>query len=264
MSSSSSSARDWLRPGVAALTLVAVAALVFCVLMGRWQIGVYTDEQDDARAERQAAAAVPLGELWQPGEAFHDDLADRSVSVTGRFTGDQWWVEGKGQDGREGLWLLATLQVQGQDAALAVVRGWSPEVAPYPALPAGDVTLEALLEPSDSTEYAEREVDGTTVIASVRVAALLNELDYPLYSGYALNRTPAVAAGLDLAEGPDAEVSWTTGLQNLSYAWQWWAFAAFVIFMWWRMSHDVVASHRARRETESGPTGSAEQREVVA
>jgi cytochrome oxidase assembly protein ShyY1 len=261
--SAPSSLRDWLRPGVAGLTLLAVAALVFCVLMGRWQIGVYTDEQDEARADRQAAAAVPLTELWQPGEAFHDDLADRSVTVEGTFTGDQWWVEGKGQGGRDGFWLLSTLRVAGQDAALAVVRGWAPQVGELPPAPSGAVTLDALLEPSDSTEYSEREVDGVPVIASVRIAALLNELDYPLYSGYALNRTPALAAGLDLAEGPDADVSWTTGLQNLSYAWQWWAFAAFVVFMWWRMSRDVVASHRARRE-ESGPTGPAEEREVVA
>ncbi len=261
--STSASARDWLRPGAVGLHLLAVVLLLFCVLMGRWQIGVYTDEQDDARAQQRDEAAVALSTLWQPGEAFHDDLADRLVSVRGTFTGDQWWVEGKGQGGVEGHWLLATLRVDGQDAALPVVRGWAERVAAYPALPGGEVELEALLEPSDSTEYASREVDGVTVLSSVRIAALINELSYPLYSGYALNRTAAVTGGLDLAEGPDAEVSWTTGLQNLSYAWQWWAFAAFVIFMWWRMVHEVVGSYRARREP-GDPAGSRDEREVVA
>jgi hypothetical protein len=31
-----------------------------------------------------------------------------------------------------------------------------------------------------------------------------------------------------------------SGIRNLLYACQWWVFAAFVAFMWWRMTDDVA------------------------
>jgi surfeit locus 1 family protein len=53
----------------------------------------------------------------------------------------------------------------------------------------------------------------------------------------------AAAQPLDL---PGADAS--TALRNLLYALQWWVFAAFVVFMWWRwLVEDVL--------TEPGPPG---------
>ena len=50
---------------------------------------------------------------------------------------------------------------------------------------------------------------------------------------------------------PDPDVSWSVGLRNLAYAFQWWVFAAFALFMWWRMATENVAMRRAEAEAES-------------
>jgi surfeit locus 1 family protein len=47
-----------------------------------------------------------------------------------------------------------------------------------------------------------------------------------------------------LADPAGADAS--TGLRNLLYAFQWWVFGAFAIFMWWRwLMEDVLERPRA-------------------
>ncbi len=86
----------------------------------------------------------------------------------------QVWVTGKEQGGRTGAWLLAPLLVDGDDHALLVVRGWAPSVTDFPAVPAGEVSIDAVLQPGEAGGAAydpdRRE------IGSVRIPALTNEL----------------------------------------------------------------------------------------
>ena len=41
-------------------------------------------------------------------------------------------------------------------------------------------------------------------------------------------------------------------IQNYSYAFQWWAFAAFAAFMWLRLAHDAAPRTVARNVTDEG------------
>ena len=41
-------------------------------------------------------------------------------------------------------------------------------------------------------------------------------------------------------------------IQNYSYAFQWWAFAAFAVFMWLRFAHDAASHPAARNATDEG------------
>lgn len=240
------SIRLWLRPGLLGLHLLAVVALVACILAGLWQLGVYDSRQEHERAESHAVARVPLAGLWTADQPFSGRLNQRPVTIEGRFAPaeEQVWVTGKRQDGRVGVWLLAPVFVGGGHDALLVVRGWAPSVTMLPAVPDGAVTINAVLEPGDvggaSFDPATRK------IGSVRIPALTNELPYDLYSGYAVSSTTAVSAGLDLASPPPVGVSWTVGLRNLAYALQWWVFGAFTIFMWWRMVTESVAASRSQ------------------
>lgn len=231
----------WFRPAVLGLHLFAIAAIGFCLFMGTWQLGAYDQRQEDERAEQgETAAAVPLESVWAPGDVFTTDQDQRPVTVTGAFrpAAEQLWVTDREQGGATGVWLLAPVTVG--DAQLMVVRGWAPEApATFPDVPVGEVSFEAVLQPGE--ESASGWDPAARTIGSVRIPTLLNELGYAdLWSGFAISTDPAVAGGLDVAEVPEADVSWTAGGRNLGYGLQWWVFAAFALFMWWRMAREMV------------------------
>lgn len=233
--------RLWLSPKLLGLHAFAIAALVLCVFLGLWQLGAYDAQQADQAAEAAAIPAVPIEEVWGPNEPFTRDNPLRRVEVTGTFmaANEQFWVSGKTYEGVDGYWLVAPLTVQG--SALLVVRGWAEQTSDLPNVPTGEVTFEAAIHPTD-------EPGGTfdpdrRMIDTIRIPTLINEFDYDLWSGYAI---AASDTGADLvpAELPERQVAWTAGGRNLGYSLQWWAFAAFAIFMWWRMGREIVDGER--------------------
>ena len=238
--------RAWLRPGLIGLHLFAVAAVVFCVVMGLWQLGVYDSRQQHERADRQEVPRVELAGLWGPDEAFTSRLNQRPVEATGRFgaAADQFWVTDRTTGG---AWLVAPLvtgQSGGTDEALLVVRGSAPEPVAPPPLPSGTVTVEGALQQGEG-QGAPWNPD-TREIGSLRIPALTNELPYDLYSGFAISTDQDVSGGLALADLPSPDVSWTVGLKNLAYTMQWWVFGVFALFMWWRMASEQVAGAEPR------------------
>jgi cytochrome oxidase assembly protein ShyY1 len=50
---------------------------------------------------------------------------------------------------------------------------------------------------------------------------------------------------------PESEPPSGFALQNLSYALQWWLFAGFAVFFWWRLVRDAHERELERREAES-------------
>ena len=220
--------RRWLRPGLLGLHLFAVAAVGFCVVMGLWQLGVYGGRQGDAqKGARQQV--VPLADVWQPGQAFTSDLKDQRVSLRGRFADDDLRVTR--DDGS--TWLVTPFVIG--DHALLVVRGEGERA------PVSDVTeLDVVLEPSEPGGRAlGPERDGVRTTDAISVPVLINDLPQRLYGGYGIALT---STGLPLVDPPEPDVSWTVGLRNLAYALQWWVFAAFAAFMWWRMASEQVAA----------------------
>lgn len=242
---------SWFTPGLIGLHLFAVAALVFCVVMGLWQAGSYDDRQEHEQADKRTVPTVPLDGLWTADEPFTGRLNHRPVTVEGTFapTDQQVWVTGKTQDGREGAWLLAPLltggQTGGEDAALLVVRGWAPEAGALPEVPQGPVSIAAVLEQGEGNVEAFDPEART--LGSVRIPSLLNVMPYDLYSGFAISTDEPSSGGLELVPPPVAgDVSWTVGLRNLAYALQWWVFGLFAAFMWWRMSTEIRAASRSK------------------
>ena len=249
---SSSTLRLWLRPGLVGLHVFAVVAVSFCVVMGLWQLGLYDSRQDHERADRQVVPRVDLVGLWGADEPYEGRLDHRPVRVEGRFapTDEQVWVTGRELEGRRGSWLVAPVRVKGADASLLVVRGWAPEAGALPAVPEGDLAFDAVLQAGEGTgEPFDAEA---RTIGSLSIPALTNVMTGDLFSGYAIGTSPSVTRDLTPVEPPEPDVSWTTGLRNLAYALQWWVFAAFALFMWWRMASENVAMQRAQAEAEAG------------
>ncbi|MET7310104.1 SURF1 family protein [Streptomyces sp. NPDC005134] len=229
------------------INLFAVLAIPLCVFMGTWQLGRFEDRvQSHEQATKQPApgarAAEPLDDLL-PVDTV---TSGRPATATGRYA-DQFLVPGRELDDRSGFYVLNMLRTDG-GKALPVVRGWlpgSPGHTSVPAAPTGEVTVTGDLQASENTgtdgvDTAGGLPDGE--LGMISAASLVNLVPYDVYDAWvtlqdtdssggaedsALRPVPAVApqgSGLDLK-----------AFQNLGYTGEWFVFAAFVLFMWFRL-----------------------------
>jgi hypothetical protein len=90
------------------------------------------------------------------------------------------------------------------------------------------------------------------------VADLVQLLDdQDLYGAYVVARATlpsdadAGVVAADLDQLPAA--SRFTGLRNILYAIEWWVFAGFAVFLWWRLVRDVWIRERATASAEPNP-----------
>ncbi|SHL29970.1 SURF1 family protein [Actinacidiphila paucisporea] len=245
----------WLVVGV--LVLLAVP---FCVFMGSWQLSRFqsrVDAHKDAKhteVRTAGEAPVPLASLLPDTRAqLPSDASGRPVTATGRFDSSrQLLVPDRVLDGRNGYYVLTPLRLD-SGAALPVVRGWLPGDVPpaaaraaVPAAPAGEVTVTGALQYAETVGSngvpAAPGALPTGQLGIISAATLVNVLPYPVYSSWItathatapLKPVPPVAppgSGLDLK-----------AFQNLGYTGEWFVFAGFVVFMYFRL---------ARREAEA-------------
>jgi cytochrome oxidase assembly protein ShyY1 len=247
----------WLLVGVFVLLAVGV-----CVFMGTWQLSRFETRVDEHKAAKHTEATVawqapvPLSGLLPDTRAqVPSDGSGRRVTATGHYdTAHQLLVPDRRLDGHDGYYVLTPLRV-GSGAALPVVRGWLPGTVPpgaaaraaaVPAPPAGEVTVTGALQ------YPETAGDNGVPAAPaalpdgqlgiISAASLVNLLPYPVYSGW-ITATDAAAPmkAVPPAAPPNSGLD-LKAFQNLGYTGQWFVFAGFVVFMYFRL---------ARREAEA-------------
>jgi cytochrome oxidase assembly protein ShyY1 len=241
--------------------LFAVIAVVFCVFMGTWQLSRFEGRVDADRAARKSsspaaqsaakASPVPLSKvLPKTSSQVTTGTSGKVVSATGRYdAANQLLVPGRTIDGsgRAGCYVLALLRVDGA-AALPVVRGWLPGGASSvkaSAPPTGEVTVTGYLQAPETPGADGVDTSGglpSGRLGMISAASLVNIVPYDVYSAW-ISETPTTApmkavpyvaptaGGLDLK-----------AFQNLGYTGEWFVFAGFVVFMWFRL---------ARREAET-------------
>ncbi|MGW7262720.1 SURF1 family protein [Streptomyces sp. NPDC054842] len=223
------------------INVFVLLAIPFCVFMGSWQLGRFEDRvQDHRTATEQAAsaekqAARPLDELLPVDRS----TSGATATATGRY-GRQLLVPGRELDGRRGYYVLTLLRTDG-GKALPVVRGWLPgeaDPAKAPAAPTGEVTVSGALQASESPGSNGVSAAGglpAGQTGAISTASLVNLVPYDLYDAWitldradgGMRAVPATAAqgtGLDLK-----------AFQNLGYTGEWFVFAGFVVFMWFRL-----------------------------
>ncbi|MFF4347469.1 SURF1 family protein [Streptomyces sp. NPDC001530] len=223
------------------INVFVLLAIPFCVFMGSWQLGRFEDRMQDHRtASEQAAstkteAARPLTELLPVDKK----TSGRQATATGRY-GEQLLVPDRELDGKRGFYVLTMLRTD-TGKALPVVRGWLPgdaDPAKAPAAPTGEVTVTGALQASESpgsngVSAAGGLPEGQT--GAISSASLVNLVPYKVYSAWitlatadsGMKAVPATApqdSGLDLK-----------AFQNLGYTGEWFVFAGFVVFMWFRL-----------------------------
>ncbi len=233
------------------INVFAVLAIPFCIFMGSWQLSrfearVDTHQQQEVRAaDAKAAAARPLDSLLpvdtvtsghQAGARGRYD-ADHQLLVPGRTVEDK---QGK----RQGFYVLTLLRTD-HGKALPVVRGWLPgdpgnraDAAKVPAPPKGEVTVTGALQASENQGSTGVHADGGLPpgqLGMISAASLVNIVPYDVYDAWITltdTQAPLRAVPPAAAQGTGLDLK---AFQNLGYTGEWFVFAGFVVFMWFRL-----------------------------
>ncbi|WP_052847619.1 SURF1 family protein [Streptomyces avicenniae] len=247
--------RFLLTPRWWAINVFVILAIPVCLIAGMWQLGRFEHQVDVHRHQQKQAESAgeprPLADLLP----LTTETAGEQAEVTGSFDADhQLLVPGRRLDDTSGFYVLTMLHPADGTPALPVVRGWLPgaaDAALVPPPPAGEVTVTGAVQAPESPA----EVDGPTgglpsgQLGVIGAASLINVLPYPVTDAWLTVRD---------AEGPMRAVPVTapsgTGLdmdafQNLGYTAEWFVFAAFTVFMWFRLVRREV---ELRRDAELG------------
>lgn len=281
--------RAVLRPRPLGLLVLALALATGFAFLGQWQLERSKAVEGAPALERSR----PLSAVLSPAETFRGGRDGQLVTATGRFgadlTGDpsapatgaggEVLLAGRDQGGRDGSWVVAPFQVADPETAsgtvggrdgdtaagarapvLPVVLGWvSPEVAArgVGALsppPSGEVVLRGRLLVGEPPKMLGAGTDGS-VLEALAPADLVNVWDARLYTGFVIASAPVAAAPLEqVTSAPPLR---GTDWRAFSYALQWWLFAAFAVFFWWRVVRErflpeaaAAQAQRAARDEE--------------
>jgi cytochrome oxidase assembly protein ShyY1 len=241
------------KPRWLALLVLALALATGMAALGQWQLDRFrANSHREAVRAATSRPAVPLGSLLRARQSFTNADADRPVTSTGRWdAAHQLLVADRYLDGARGLWVLTPL-VLDDGSAVAVVRGWVPAAtdpaASTAGLPGGPVRIAGVLRPGEppvdhppgaGAGLPPGQVDG------VDLTQLVQRWPKKQITGYVVltdARPPAGSAGLRQVP-PTAPSNQAVAWQNLSYAVEWFVFAAFLLLLWFRLVRD---DHRGR------------------
>jgi cytochrome oxidase assembly protein ShyY1 len=217
--------------------------------LGYWQYDVWHQDRVSQQRDLTDAPPVPIDQVMTHDAPFPGDGVGQPVDVRGTWlTGATVLVQDRRDDrGRRGLWVVTPLTSGAPSApAVAVVRGWVPagtRPSAVPAPPEATAEVTGWLQPADSDDTAD-DRPGDAVLPDLQISAIAQRVRQDLYDGYVISKHPD--SGLEaatLSQLPTASVS--TGLRNLLYAFEWWFFGCFAIFIW--------AKHVRETTAEPGP-----------
>lgn len=229
---------DWAR--IAFASVLALVALVVVSGLGLWQYG--RAHRDDITRQVLAASPVPVQSLVQPAAYVPESVFGHAVTVTGTLVGARALMS----CGRlePACIVFAPVRVNGTPEVTVVTDACTRDaceqrMAAIRGAGDQDVDLSGRLQP------AETMTRPSSMVAPADMVPFINTNDLVMRWGTALFDGFVVKDGVDIAlVTPPAGVSW----RNLTYAWQWWAFAAFIVFLLARYIIDV----RADSIAESG------------
>jgi surfeit locus 1 family protein len=219
-----------------ALALATLAACVLCVRLGLWQWQRWQEAQAAwTRFARGADAVQPLG-----ARALADLPLYQRVSLPGRLDGaHQFLLDNRSWNGRPGYEVLTPLARSDGGVTLLIDRGWVPFTGSRAHLPDVSVAERAPLDLSG--RVAQLPSAG---LASGRAAPSLTG-PWPRVTSFPTPAELARALGAPLEArilllDPEAPAGFTrdwqppgmSPLRHLSYAIQWWCFAALALIVW--------------------------------
>jgi surfeit locus 1 family protein len=251
--------RTALKPRWLGLLAIVIAVMASFTVLGLWQLNV---ARDTARADQVRAAparpVVDVTSVLTPHGPFPTDGTGRRITATGRYDGSgQVLVTPRRLRGKPGFWVVTPLVVKSSGARIAVVRGFVTDPSQAVAPETGkEVTVVGTLAPGESALSESSSSDSPlphSQIAVLDLSLLVNRWPGNLYNAFMFAGTeqPDVTAAASPAiqrVPPPPLVSGGLSWRNAAYALQWWLFALFAGYMWWRMVRDdYEVSHHASR-----------------
>ncbi|MFJ6212249.1 SURF1 family protein [Streptomyces sp. NPDC092296] len=244
--------RFLLTPRWIGLNAFALIAVLLCLWLGTWQLGRFEDRVDTHRDTDRAAAApvaaAPLATVLGSPAQVRTDTVGREVTAIGSYdAAHQLLVPQRSVDGKDGYYVLTPLRTA-DGPAVAVVRGWhagAPGTAAPPAAPTGRVTVTGRLQAPETSGTDGAVAGGLPAgqLGMISPATLVNVLPYGVYDGWvAADDAPAGLTAVPTVQPEGGDGLTLRAFQNLGYTLEWFVFAGFVVFMWFRL---------ARREAET-------------
>jgi cytochrome oxidase assembly protein ShyY1 len=256
--------------GLLALFLVLAA---ICGSLGAWQLsrayqrGAASQEKkvESQQAVEHADGADGLGTVLAPQAPFTNAMQDAYVWVQGTYEpSGQLLVPGSTLHGKVGYLVLTPMRVSDDGTngkswaslsgapVVPVVRGWVAEPSDASAPPTGTVRVSGYLSPSEESSGMKMPSGQIDAVSS---AVLINRWRGPIYGGYVnlSSSDPRQDASIAVIPKPSAGGT-SLNLQSLSYTFQWWLFALFAFFVWWR----IVRDQRDHENAELAAAGADE------
>ncbi len=239
--------RTALKPKWLGLFAVLVVMVATMVQLGFWQLHVAQDKGlADALRTAHAARPALIDTVVRPHEKFPNPQSGRTVTAVGRYATGQFLVGPRRLDGRTGYWVVTPLDVEESGARLAVVRGFVTDPAAAGGAPEGTVSVDGSLAPGESPADPPTGAPAwpQEVLGSIDLSILVNRWPGDIYNAFvfAQSERSASGAGIPAAAGlervPPPEVTGGLKWRNAAYAVQWWVFAGFAVFMWFRVVRD--------------------------
>ena len=231
------------------LLAVLVGLIVAAILLGRWQ---WDRTQSILAAERAAVSvAVPVQDALGDTDAeLPPESIGRPVTAAGEYDPDrQVVVANRSLEGAAGLWIVTGLRLA-DGTLIPVLRGWTAaDDLASRVVPSGPVDVAGILQP-DEVFYADAPVTSAEIVAISQqsLEAAWGEEVPPGFIVLAEQRPLAGPAPEPVPPTVQtADVPFP--LQNFFYAFQWWIFAAFGIFLYLRWLR--IEAGRAAEESTS-------------
>src|SRR5829696_7868043 len=239
--------RVLLRPRWLVGTIVAVLLIVLFVNLGFWQLR-RLDEKRDRNAAIEDRSSRPVQRVDEVG-----DLVYRRVSARGRYDVEgEVRIRSRSFDGRPGLWVVTPLRLD-DGTAMAVNRGFIPVSTDAPAPPRGEVEVTGLLFATQERQgIGPRDPTG-------RALAELSRLDldrlqqqygpdlFPMWLQLQRSDPPVDEAVGPLPLPPPEQDEGP----HLSYAMQWFLFAAVGAIGWPVLLRRAAKEDERRRRREA-------------
>lgn len=235
-----------------------IGVIVAFTQLGLWQISrADSSDAQDVMDAQENVTPVPLSSVVTPYAPFPDDGSNVPVEVSGSYDPElQFVVPDRVLDGEVGWWVVTGLRTD-EGALLAVLRGWVSDPAAVAAPSPGPRVVYGTLAPSESAVPTDEVSAGNEVayeeLGSIDLAILANTWPGELYNAFifATDEQPAPATDVVPVPPPslDAGLDWG----NMGYALQWWVFAGFAVYMYWRFLREA-AYPPVTKDAESGST----------
>jgi cytochrome oxidase assembly protein ShyY1 len=235
----------WWSPTLWGVHLAMILAVAASGGLGYWQYDVWHTHRVAEQRDLTIAPPVPIDQIIGHDSPFPGGGVGQPVDVKGTWlTSATMLVQDRRDDrGRDGLWVVTPLTDGGPNApAVPVVRGWvpagtRPSVVPPP--PAATAEVTGWLQPPEDDGSPDNN-PRDAILPEMQISSIAQRVHQDLYGAYVISKHPD--SGLEaatLSQLPSVGAS--TSLRNFLYAFEWWFFGGFAIFIWFKHVRETTA-----------------------